>query len=258
MILWATLPLAKTQYRIWGYAGVLIICVFAFTYTTPWDNYLVASGIWDYGEERVLGRWGHVPIEEYIFFILQPLMTGAWLLTLLRSRELSIVPEKLEGRDRFIRWGGTILLLIFTVLGILMITVEKSRYMGLIVAWASPPLAIQWAYGGHRLWAWRGVLAMAIWPPTVYLWFMDWFAIRRGIWRIAEETSLGDFFGLPYEEAFFFFVTNCLIVGGVVLWFDLRRRPFGEKLVAGISARFPRGQKTVPDAGATNSQPPSP
>nr|MBP6297910.1 lycopene cyclase domain-containing protein [Anaerolineae bacterium] len=53
----------------------------AVTYTTIWDNYLVYSRIWGYDRRLVTGlRLGWVPIEEYTFFILQPLMTGSLLL----------------------------------------------------------------------------------------------------------------------------------------------------------------------------------
>ncbi|MBZ0308675.1 MAG: lycopene cyclase domain-containing protein, partial [Anaerolineae bacterium] len=49
----------------------------AVIWTTPWDNYLVASGVWDYDRDLVLNIIiGYVPIEEYAFFVLQTLMTS--------------------------------------------------------------------------------------------------------------------------------------------------------------------------------------
>ena len=33
--------------------AIAIVPVIAVLYTTPWDNYLVASGIWSYGADRV-------------------------------------------------------------------------------------------------------------------------------------------------------------------------------------------------------------
>src|SRR5512142_2737525 len=53
----------------------------ALIYTTPWDNYLVANRIWWYHPDLVTGiTIGWVPIEEYTFFLLQPLMSGLWFL----------------------------------------------------------------------------------------------------------------------------------------------------------------------------------
>ena len=62
--------------RLWAY---LLMPLIALVYTTPWDNYLVWQGVWGYPEGRVLLRLGYVPLEEYLFFLLQPLLTGAFL-----------------------------------------------------------------------------------------------------------------------------------------------------------------------------------
>jgi 15-cis-phytoene synthase/lycopene beta-cyclase len=53
--------------------------------------------------------------------------------------------------------------------------------------------------------------------PTVYLWIVDTLALRRGTWVIENGTKLGIHLwpGLEIEEAFFFLVTNMLIVFGM-------------------------------------------
>lgn len=48
----------------------------ALIYTTPWDNMLIQKGVWSYGPDQVIGTTGYVPIEEYAFFLLQPILTG--------------------------------------------------------------------------------------------------------------------------------------------------------------------------------------
>jgi len=62
-----------------GATGVL-----ALLYTAPWDNALILNGVWSYGRGHVLGATiGVVPLEEYLFYILQVLLAGtitAWLL----------------------------------------------------------------------------------------------------------------------------------------------------------------------------------
>jgi len=53
--------------------------VLALLYTTPWDNYLVAIGVWFYNQKLVSGIvLGFVPVEEYTFFLLQTLFVGLW------------------------------------------------------------------------------------------------------------------------------------------------------------------------------------
>jgi lycopene cyclase domain-containing protein len=65
-----------------AFAGLIALCVI---YTTPWDNYLVASGVWYYDPKLVLGlTFGYVPAEEYTFFVVQTLMTGFFMLFLWR------------------------------------------------------------------------------------------------------------------------------------------------------------------------------
>lgn len=55
----------------WAGLGVPVMSLVALAYTTPWDNYLIRQGVWVYGEGRVLGTVGYVPLEEYLFFVLQ-------------------------------------------------------------------------------------------------------------------------------------------------------------------------------------------
>ena len=59
------------------------IATLAVVYTSPWDNYLVAIGVWYYDPRLVLNHTiGYVPLEEYAFFILQAFLSGlfgVWL-----------------------------------------------------------------------------------------------------------------------------------------------------------------------------------
>lgn len=192
-----------------------LIALIAFVYTTPWDNYLVYRGVWSYGTERVLGVIGYVPIEEYVFFLLQPLLTGLVFYRLL-DRSAGVVqpvaswwPNLLGGLGG-VALGGA---------GYVAMQAESGLYMGLILVWAAPVLAGQWAYAGRAIWArWRPCL-MGILIPTLYLWAADRIAIGLGVWEIAERYTVGWFLvGLPVEEALFFLVTNILVVQGLVLF----------------------------------------
>jgi lycopene cyclase domain-containing protein len=209
----------------WHLRGLIIIAAIAFGYTTPWDNYLVHHGVWGYGDGRVAAVLGTVPVEEYLFFILQPLMTGMWLYVYLNGRSLrsTSAPETAPPRWNA-RVAGGVFFLILTALGAacLMNESRKTFYLGLILVWACPMIAFQWFCGGERLWRWRKHLAWGIGLPTLYLWVADWIALRQGIWYIAEHSSTGlHLLGLPIEEAIFFLVTNILIVQGLLLWLHL-------------------------------------
>ena len=106
-------------------------------------------------------------------------------------------------------------------LGIALIATPRTLYLGLILAWAGPPLAVQWGWGLDRLLGrWRLWLA-GIAVPAAYLCIADTVAIRDGIWRIAPETSTGwAVGGLPVEEALFFGLTGlhgCHVFLGLTL-----------------------------------------
>jgi lycopene beta-cyclase len=186
-----------------------LMALIAFVYTTPWDNYLVATGMWGYGTDRVLGTIGYVPVEEYAFFILQPVLVALWA----KSRMSSFSWDPVVGRP-LVRVVGAVVWIGISVLGLTMLSGE-SRYMGLLLTWAGPPLAIQWAYGGDWLLARASALLPIIAVPTIFLWLADRLALALGIWEI--HVSVGAVLGLPIEEMLFFLLTTMLVAQGYVL-----------------------------------------
>jgi lycopene beta-cyclase len=193
-----------------------LLPVIALVYTTPWDNHLVARGVWTYPPGRVLGTVGYVPVEEYAFFLLQPVLAGLWY-RLVRSA----VPERVpaEGPEAA-RWGGAAAFGALTLVGAALVaTGGHGLYLGLILAWACPVLAGMWALAGKRFWRHRRLLVLAVLPPTLYLWVADRVAIGLGIWSIADATRTGvALLGLPVEEALFFLATNLLVVQGLLMF----------------------------------------
>lgn len=195
--------------RVWAY---LLMPLIALLYTTPWDNYLVWRGVWGYPEGKVLLRLGYVPLEEYLFFLLQPLLTGALLFRLAQTP-----PPGGPGLARVV--GGGVWLLLAASGVILLALGERFLYLGLILAYFAPVFVLQWAYGGDLLWAWRRPLLLGVGLPTLYLWVADgWAILREGIWWIAPRYTLGlKAFGLPLEEMVFFLFTNLAVVQGLLL-----------------------------------------
>ncbi|KAL7424199.1 hypothetical protein Q5752_001785 [Cryptotrichosporon argae] len=51
---------------------ILWLMFVATLYTTPWDNFIIASGGWSYPPSSILALIYHVPLEEHLFFVLQP------------------------------------------------------------------------------------------------------------------------------------------------------------------------------------------
>lgn len=197
--------------RRWAIPATALI---ALVYTTPWDNYLVYRGVWTYGADRVLATIGYVPVEEYLFFVLQPILTGLFLRVLLhRAQESGQTPWHCSRLTYF--WGAA------SVVGwvFLLLPSDALLYAGLILGWAGPVLAGLTWYGGAHAEKMRAAVLPAILIPTLYLWVCDRIAIGLDIWTIPPTYSTGwHILGLPVEEALFFFVTNVLSVLGVLLF----------------------------------------
>ncbi len=209
--------LAAPRFR-YALAGVAVI---ALAYTTPWDNYLVWKGVWVYGAGRVLGVIGYVPVEEYLFFVLQPFLTGLWLYAL-HARMRPDPPAAASGAG--VRAAGGLLFVAVAAFGAVCLGADRTLYLGLILAWCAPVLAGQWAWAGAWMWSQRRLYLAAALPPTLYLWVADRLAIGWGIWSIAERYTTGaHLFGLPLEEAVFFLVTNLLVVQGLFLFLQIGR-----------------------------------
>jgi lycopene cyclase domain-containing protein len=200
------------------WAAVLLHVVLAVVYTTPWDNYLVASGVWTYDPALVTGIvLGWVPIEEYTFFVVQTILTGLWLAFLMRrlafdrraplSRRWRLVPVILLG----LVWLASMALLISRY--------PPGTYLSLELAWALPPIMLQVAFGGDILRRYGRLVLLSILSLTLYLSLADFLAIGSGTWEINPAQSLNWLLAgvLPVEEVVFFLITNTLNTFGMVL-----------------------------------------
>ncbi|HSM56736.1 MAG TPA: lycopene cyclase domain-containing protein [Candidatus Sulfomarinibacteraceae bacterium] len=198
---------------------ILLHVAIALLYTTPWDNYLVATGVWWYDPALVSGLIiGWVPIEEYTFFFLQPILTSLFLLLLLGGRAGE---PGLEGGGTSTRLGATAIAgaLWLAAVVILLLGWQPGTYLGLELGWALPPIMLQLIFGADILWRYRRPVLLSLLLPTLYLAAADALAITVGIWTIDPAQSLHLLLlgVLPLEELLFFLLTNTLIVFGVTL-----------------------------------------
>lgn len=216
LVMGATLPQSLREMGGWrAQWAIPLIALIACTYTTPWDNYLVAREVWWYGSDRVIATIGFVPVEEYFFFLIQPVLTGLFLFQYLgRTKRPLSTADKRHG------WLGFGVFGVLTGLGIMLLgrSDPSGLYMGLVLTWAAPLLAGMWLYDGEALWTHRRSLLYGIGVPTLYLWLADGVAIANSIWTISDQFTLKySIFGLPIEEATFFLFTNMLVIKGILL-----------------------------------------
>ncbi|WP_324663390.1 lycopene cyclase domain-containing protein [Haloarcula sediminis] len=196
-------------------AGTLVLAGLALVYTTPWDSYLITRGVWWYGDGAVLVRFRAVPLGEYLFFLFQPLLVALWAarFPVETARPLSVpLPERALG----LLGAGVV-----AAAGLALLGSDSGLYLGSLLVWSAPILAIQWAFGWPFLLSeWRTVLAGTL-VPTLYLWVVDRAAIEVGLWTLSERYTTGavvPLLGLPIEEAVFFLLTSLFVVQGLVLY----------------------------------------
>lgn len=191
----------------------------ALVYTTPWDNYLVATKVWWYDPDLILGiTFWYVPFEEYLFFVGQTVLLGLALLAAAR-----LLPEpalSFRARAGFRLWSAG-LIVAGWLIGLLLLLSDHQpgTYMGLELTWGLIPLLIQMTFGADILWHHRRLVLWTLLPGTLYLSGADALAIRSGTWTIDPKQSLGVTLGgvLPLEEFVFFLLTSSMVVFGVTL-----------------------------------------
>jgi lycopene cyclase domain-containing protein len=197
---------------------LLIHVILALVYTTPWDNYLVATGVWSYNPHLVTGIvFGWVPVEEYTFFIVETILCGLWWLML--ARRIHIQDDFKPNKQ--LRLIATAMLALVWVIfsGLFFAGWKPANYLSITLFWALPAILPQFLFGADILWHYRKIILLAVFPPALYLSLTDIVALRAGTWAISPAHTSGIlFFGiLPLEEVVFFFITNILIAFGLTL-----------------------------------------
>ena len=224
------------------------LAVVALLWTAPWDEHLVRTGVWSYGPDRVLATIGSVPAEEYAFVVLLVALVAAWGH---RTGRLPAGPAALAQGSRA---TGALCWLAVALAGAAALAVGgQLRYLGLLLIWVAPPLALQRAVAGDLLrprLTDRVVLAL---PVALWLCAADRLALADGIWSIAPASSTGLLvLGLPVEEGLFFLLTTLLVAVGLVLATDPRALARALALVRTATARLrpqpARPQRLAPTA----------
>lgn len=201
-------------------SGLAILLCLALVYTIPWDNLLIAEGVWWYGEGTTAGRLWQAPIGEYLFFVFQPIIVCLWLFQFPRIEDVSLIRISLLTRGLGVLGGAVV-----SVVGYLMLGVDALYYLGAILFWSGPILSIHWGFGWPYLWRLRRTMLVGIAAPTLYLCTIDRIAIDMGIWVLSDTYTTGiTVLGLPIEEGAFFFMTSVFAVQTLLMYMWLLDR----------------------------------
>jgi lycopene cyclase domain-containing protein len=201
------------------WVAIAVHIILAVVYTTPWDNYLVATGVWYYNPDLVTGKLiGYVPIEEYTFFVLETILSGLWWWFL--ARRLPAAQGNFKPNKVLVYSAATMLVIVWLIFAYLFFFGDpKWTYLSITLFWALPAILPQLLFGADILWYYRKLVFWGILVPGLYLSVMDIVALTETTWSISPTQTTGIlFFGvLPLEEVVFFFITNVLIIFGMTL-----------------------------------------
>ena len=200
-------------------AAVAVLAGVALAWTAPWDEHLVRTGVWSYGSERVLLTVGSVPVEEYAFVVLLVALVAAWGW---RTGRLPVA-ERAEVAPAHRAAGALAWLAVAGAGAALLAGGGTWRYLGLLLVWVAPPLALQRAVAGDLLRERTADRLLVGAPVALWLCVADRLALADGIWAISPLSSTGlAVLGLPLEEALFFLLVTLLVTDGLFLATDVR------------------------------------
>ena len=195
---------------------VLLILAIVMVFTSPWDNWAAYCGIWGFPPGQYWKRVGWLPVEEYLFFIIQSVQ--AMLLTLVFLRVLGPfeTPEHPWSLSQQGLIGGLVLVLWIGVGALFRRRFgrqSRGHYAWHLLFWFVPVILLQWVIGWpvlvERWWVVVGVMAVL----GTYLSLADLVAIKHGVWYFDEKQTTGHKIGpaMPWEEAAFFYLTSALV-----------------------------------------------
>jgi lycopene cyclase domain-containing protein len=201
-------------------AGWVVLA--AFVFTTPWDNHAARRGIWGFPREKYTLRVGWLPVEEYLFFILQTVNVVLGVRALFHffpdwHRWIESTPD---------RWTGICAALsvpVWIVIGLQLRGWRRRQgprvnYL-LHLVWFLPVIYAQWLLGPRLFAAHAGLLALVTLAFGLYYTVADYLAVRAGLWFFdpAQITGWKAAGLLPWEEIAFFCLTSLLVAQSYLL-----------------------------------------
>ncbi|NVM56254.1 MAG: lycopene cyclase domain-containing protein, partial [Candidatus Helarchaeota archaeon] len=203
------------EIKLIGFGIIVAVAGLAVIFSTFWDNIIAAKGVWEC-LQCDLPRLGHIPIEEYLWFINHTLLAGFFVLSLWSSKKKVAPPPPTPRKT--LRIIGTVFCFSIMILGLWLFQYDKSFYLGVILCFIGPVLGFLWWLGGHLLWQQRREWLWGITIISIYVLFLDTIAIYDGIWVIHDAYTTGiALFGIKLEQILIYTLTTALVVTTLVV-----------------------------------------
>ncbi len=193
---------------------LVVLPAVAVAYTLPWDAFMIARGVWGYGTDVVWARLFGVPVGELTFVVLQCLLVVLWVQQFQPPQfDAPGFPSRRTVALGAVAGGAV------GLFGWLLVNRTPTYYLGWLLLWAAPVLAVQWGLGLDSLWKYRRTVVAGAVVPTAYLTVVDRVALELDLWILSDSFTTGlTVAGLPVEEGAFFSLTTVFLVQGVLLY----------------------------------------
>lgn len=225
-----TLPLLAACLLCWLLSGpsieailaIVVLCLVVVAFTFPWDSWAVKKGVWDFPDDRLIGRIGVLPYEEVAFFVLQTLQVSFLTLALVRWFPSNSTRVLVVSMSDLLAAG-----VVFVLAAIVAVGTRRwrsrhaaSTYAWHLGIWFVPLISAQWVFGWSILEPRLPVIIASTLAIGSLLTAADVWAVRRGIWFFDEKqiTGLKLWQILPWEEAAFFYVTSLIVAQSILLF----------------------------------------
>ena len=201
----------------------------AVVFTTPWDNIAARRGIWGFPRDKYTLRIGWLPVEEYLFFVLQTInvMFAVRVLFYLHPDWHRIAISNPTN------WTWICLAAsvpTWIIIGLQLREWGRARGPSvnytLHLAWFLPVIYLQWVLAPNVFAVHAGLLAMVTIFFGLYYTLADYIAVRAGLWFFDEKQITGWKIAgiLPWEEVAFFFLTSLLVAQSYLLLLPVPQR----------------------------------
>ncbi len=178
------------EIKIIGYISPVIIAIAAVIFSSFWDNYIASKGVWSFDEAEMIGVIGHIPLEEYFWFVDHTLLSSCFVLALWSTRKRQPLPTADDTRMP-LRIIGTLIFFFLMAIGLWLLRFDKALFVGVVLAFFCPVIGILWFFGGHILLQQRREVLTAIGLVSLYVLLIDAWAVNTGVWAFNPQFMTG-------------------------------------------------------------------
>ena len=195
---------ASAKTRKIGFFTTMPLAFAAIIFSSMWDSLIFSKGVFTFDQGSMLGVFGAMPLEEWMWFIDHTTLASIVTLAVMRPQADDVLAASLRSplrqhspADKGAAMGLAALSTTgFWLTSQILMAVpgadEHLLFLGVLMGFMPPVLALQWWFGGNVFRQRPGEMLSAIAAVSVYVLALDQLALSKGIWHLNPDytTSL--------------------------------------------------------------------